>query len=191
MRASGDRSCERLNRLLVELCHDGFIRLGRLGHFAVTDVADHFEDFTPSGELASTAPLVIIHGLHEFDFIRAIVPFTGRGINLATAFDFPAIRPRVGHFCGDTAVFRSSASTDNQFLGSLQGTRHEHCLSRGRWNRDERKRRRAIVDLDAFEQQSFTISMRLISQSGKKCGLNFRGKPAGYGRFHGIVRLVG
>ena len=64
------------------------VGLGRLCHFAITDIADDFQDLAPGGELATAATLVIVHRLHEFDFVWAVVALAGRRVNLTTAFDF-------------------------------------------------------------------------------------------------------
>ena len=54
----------------------------------------HLENFAPRGELAAAFALVVVHGLHEIDFVVGVIALAGRRIDLPAAFDFAAALTR-------------------------------------------------------------------------------------------------
>src|SRR5262249_4412613 len=59
---------------------------GRLGDLAVAEGAKDFEHLAPGRERPAIVALVLIHGLHELNFVIAVIAFAGGGVDLASAF---------------------------------------------------------------------------------------------------------
>src|SRR5687767_8926190 len=56
-----------------------------LGDFAVTHGPKHFEHFAPGRERAAIVALVLVHRLHEVDFVVVVVALAGGRIDLPAA----------------------------------------------------------------------------------------------------------
>src|SRR5262249_6624327 len=59
---------------------------GTLGDLAVAQGAEHFEHLAPGGERPPVVALVLVHRLHEDDFLVAVVALAGGGVDLPAAF---------------------------------------------------------------------------------------------------------
>ena len=70
-------------------------RLLRFGHDHGGDLQriQHFQRFAPGREGSAIVALVLVHRLHEFDFVVVVIALAGRRIDLATAFSpqLPAV----------------------------------------------------------------------------------------------------
>tara|TARA_R100001132_G_C3275623_1_gene99127 strand:+ start:7679 stop:8125 length:447 start_codon:yes stop_codon:yes gene_type:complete len=88
------------------------------GDLAISHAVQHFQNFTPGGELSPAASFVIIHGFHEVDFLIAVITFARGGIDLATTLDFALIDNFM--FCMNRFFLAcisaiDSTTVDNQF----------------------------------------------------------------------------
>src|SRR5262249_11328752 len=60
-------------------------QLGRLGDLAVAERMEHFQHLAPRRERSAIVPLVLVHRLHEDDFVVSVVALAGGRINLPAA----------------------------------------------------------------------------------------------------------
>lgn len=58
--------------------------LARLGNFSVTQCIKHLEHFAPGREGPAIVAFVLVHRLHEDDFLVTVIALAGRGIDLPT-----------------------------------------------------------------------------------------------------------
>src|ERR1043165_8693656 len=67
---------------------------GQAGHrallsdLAIAEGVHDFQDLTPGRERTTVFALVLVHCLHEFDFVVIVVALAGGWINLAPTFAF-------------------------------------------------------------------------------------------------------
>ena len=62
--------------------------VGRCGRsdLAITEISQDFQYLAPGRELPTAAAFVIVHRLHEFNFVRLIISLTGGGVDLSSSF---------------------------------------------------------------------------------------------------------
>src|SRR5437660_7338825 len=61
-------------------------KCGRLCHPPITQSPKHFQNFAPCRERPAIVALILIHGLHEGDFLFVVIALAGGRIHLTTPF---------------------------------------------------------------------------------------------------------